>query len=169
MKNDKKNIGCLILLGIIILIAAIAGIKSVVSCIGEKSYDAKIRKGIVSYTQNENAVGTKVVAYDETKKIFTDRFIPKELRASNAKEVGYILYYTDKQLSVTERYGISQYSYSSGKSITGKVEQVTVRLVNYKTGREVATTTFTASAPSKSVQKRRLSMKKSLRPALNPG
>ena len=89
----------------------------------------------------DKAVGMKIVAFDMEKGKFTTDYVPKDLLAGSAEEVGYVLQITEKRVS--ELYWRSSGGY---QNVYG--EHIQVELVDCISGEVIGEETFMTRFPS---------------------
>ena len=144
--SGKKGIkGWLIAAGVIALtIASVFAIRGIV----QKAYDSKMKQAIVPYSTNADAAGTMIVSFNEDSKTFTDKYLPKDRKAKDPGDVRYILYYRSEMKETRVEYHPENAPKKTVK-INGKLEKLTVTLVDLKTGETVATKIFGGEPPEK--------------------
>ena len=118
-----------------------------VTGIGAKCQSDRMKKQIDPYGYNAEATGTKVIGFDEEKQTFSGQYIPSDYDANNPNDVGYILLWKSTLVKETEEYSKFGFGGSDARNISGMVEYLDIRLVDYKTGNVIASREFKAEPP----------------------
>lgn len=111
----------------------------------KNAYDRKMRGSIDPYGSDANATGSKVTGYNEDESRFSDKYLPSDLKAKNPDEVRYIFLWKSAMETQTAGYQVG-FNY---KSVSGKLETLTIRLIDYKTGKEIVSKKLWADPPER--------------------
>ena len=115
----------------ILIVWFVLGCISMVASMAKEANTMSAMKELDPYGSNPNG-GNRVIAYDEVNKKYTSRYIPSDHQANAPEEVGFILLYrVDKVDAWTTRGG------------RATADKVTLRLVDYRTGQEIASEVMT--------------------------
>lgn len=122
---------------IFLAVCMLCGLLSVGMAKGQEAmkdaFNVQIHEELETVKENN---GKKVITYLIEEDYYSQKYLPKEIAATKAEEIGYVL-----RLSVY--YG--QAFYQGG--VIREIENISAELVKYPTGRVIASESFIAKAP----------------------
>lgn len=130
--KDRFWFSVVSLIVIFVVLWLFLGLPDLIEDVSADHFNNKMQKGL-DYAA---ASGTKLVTYDSDEDLYSSDYLPKELAAKKASEVGGVLNITRKFVKV---------AYTGGRYRDQEV--IEAQLVQCKTGKVIASKKFEAVSP----------------------